>query len=104
MKMLLALVCLAAMLLPARAADAFSNSDCLDCHLDPSTTRKVDGKTVSLLFPTNSFQQSVHAKLACVDCHDGIKDLVHPSKLPPPDCASCHERGREGLRRAASMA
>src|ERR1022692_4034478 len=79
-------------LVSASAAEKFANSDCLDCHLDPSTTRKVDGKTVSLLFPTNSFQKSIHAKLACVDCHDGIKDLVHPSKLPPPDCASCHEQ------------
>ena len=87
---LLVFLCLG--LVSASAAEKFANSDCLDCHLDPSTTRKVDGKTVSLLFPTNSFQKSVHAKLACVDCHDGIKDLVHPSKLPPPDCASCHEQ------------
>jgi hypothetical protein len=54
------------------AAEKFANSDCLDCHLDPATTRKGDGKTVSLVFSTNSFQKSVHAKLACVDCHNGI--------------------------------
>src|SRR5215472_16784776 len=72
----------------------FSNTDCLDCHLDPSTTRKVDGKTISLMFPTNSFRKSVHAKLNCVDCHTGIKDLVHPSKLPPPNCLTCHENGQ----------
>ena len=76
----------------AGAAEKFANSDCLDCHLDPATTRKVDGKTVSLLFPTNSFQNSVHAKLECVDCHNGIKDLVHESHLPPPNCVSCHEK------------
>jgi cytochrome b subunit of formate dehydrogenase len=74
------------------AAEKFSNTDCLDCHLDPGTTRKVDGKTVSLLFPTNVFRGSVHAKLNCVDCHQGIKDLVHESKLPPPACGSCHEK------------
>ena len=34
------------------AAEEFSNSDCLDCHLDPTTTRKVDGKVESLVFPT----------------------------------------------------
>src|ERR1051326_7325111 len=72
-------------------AAQFSNADCLDCHLDPSNTRKVNGKTISLLFPTNSFQRSVHAKLNCVDCHAGIKDLVHPSKLPPPNCVNCHD-------------
>jgi len=74
------------------AAADFKNSDCLDCHLDPATTRKVDGKVVSLIFPTNTFQKSVHAQLECVDCHEGIKDLVHPSKLPPPNCGSCHEK------------
>jgi cytochrome b subunit of formate dehydrogenase len=83
------------------AAEAFKNSDCLDCHLDPTTTRKVNGQTVALLFPTNSFQKSVHAKLDCVDCHVGIKDLVHNSKLPPPDCGSCHEK--EGKEYAASI-
>jgi cytochrome b subunit of formate dehydrogenase len=74
------------------AAEKFKNTDCLDCHLDPATTRKVDGKIVPLLFPTNSFQKSVHSMLDCVDCHAGIKDLVHESKLPPPDCAGCHEK------------
>jgi hypothetical protein len=74
------------------AAEKFKNSDCLDCHLDPSTTRKVDGKIVPLLFPTNSFQKSVHSMLDCTDCHTGIKDLVHESKLPPPDCSGCHEK------------
>ena len=75
-----------------QAADAFKSSDCLDCHLDPSTTRTVDGKTVSLVFPTNQFNKSIHAKLDCVDCHQGIKDLVHESKLPPPNCSECHSR------------
>src|ERR1017187_10316514 len=36
-------------LFSAAAAEVFKNSDCLDCHLDPATTRKVDGKTVSLI-------------------------------------------------------
>jgi cytochrome b subunit of formate dehydrogenase len=79
-------------LVSAVAAEKFSNSDCLDCHLDPSTTRKVDGKVESLVFPTNVFQHSVHAKLNCVDCHNGIQDLVHPSNLPPPNCGSCHPK------------
>ena len=76
---------------PAFAAEKFTNADCLDCHLDPATTRKVGDKVVSLLFPTNTFAKSVHAKLDCIDCHAGIKDLVHESKLPPPSCAGCHE-------------
>jgi cytochrome b subunit of formate dehydrogenase len=86
------LLCLWLGLVSAPAAGKFTNTDCLDCHLDPSTTRKVNGKTVALLFPTNAFQKSIHARLDCVDCHAGIKELVHESKLPPPDCAGCHEK------------
>jgi formate dehydrogenase gamma subunit len=74
------------------AAATFNNTDCLDCHLDPTTTRIVQGKTVALLFPTNTFARSVHAKLYCVDCHQGIKDLVHESKLPAPNCGNCHDK------------
>src|ERR1041385_349635 len=78
------------------AAGKFSNTDCLDCHLDPTTTRKVGDQIIPLLFPTNAFNKSVHAKLDCIDCHEGIKDLVHPSKLPPPNCSGCHEsEGKE---------
>jgi len=70
----------------------FANADCLDCHLDPATTRKVGDKVVTLVFATNSFNKSLHATLDCIDCHEGIKDLVHESRLPPPNCASCHEQ------------
>ena len=79
------------------APEKFANSDCLACHLDPNTTRVVNGKTESLVFPTNDFQRSVHANLACVDCHTGIKDLVH-DPLGPPNCTPCHEKEAEGLR------
>lgn len=77
---------------PARGVEKITNTDCLDCHLDPTTTRTVGDQTVSLLFPTNVFHKSLHAKLDCIDCHEGIKDLVHESKLPPPTCAGCHEK------------
>lgn len=74
------------------AADKVSNQDCLDCHTDPTTSRQVQGKLVPMaIFPTNVFLKSVHAKLNCTDCHNGIKEMVHPSNLPPPQCASCHK-------------
>jgi len=76
---------------PAKAAEQFPNADCLVCHTDPANTRTVDGKSVALeLFTTNKFETSVHAKLNCVDCHSGIKDLVHESDLPAPTCVGCH--------------
>lgn len=78
-----------------RAADTngLANSDCLDCHTDPTTARVVNGKNVPLaVFPTNSFNFSVHAKLSCTDCHTGVKELVHDPGLPPPDCGHCHQK------------
>jgi len=84
------------------AVEKLANSDCLDCHTDPSNTRNVDGKNVPLaVFPTNSFARSVHSMLDCTDCHTGVKELVHEAKLPPPDCSGCHEQ--EGKDYAASI-
>jgi cytochrome b subunit of formate dehydrogenase len=100
-RVLILALLLGAGLVTCRAADAIKNSDCLDCHLDPTTTHKVNGKDVPLLFPTKSFHDSVHAKLNCVDCHQGITDLVHPDRLPPPTCAGCH--GKEAQEYATSI-
>jgi cytochrome b subunit of formate dehydrogenase len=76
----------------AEAAKPPANDDCLLCHLDASTRKKVGGKEVDLqLFPTNAFAGSVHAKLACIDCHAGVKELIHDPGLPPARCTGCHE-------------
>jgi cytochrome b subunit of formate dehydrogenase len=73
--------------------EKFSSADCLDCHTDPHNTRIVNGEKVALaLFPTNGFKKSVHSALDCIDCHDGIKELVHDKNIPPPNCAGCHEK------------
>jgi cytochrome b subunit of formate dehydrogenase len=93
--LLFAVILLAAPALFAatNALEKFSNSDCLDCHTDPSNTRLVNGVKVSVGdFPTNGFARSVHSQLDCIDCHDGIKQLVHDSPLSPPDCGSCHDQ------------
>ena len=75
------------------AVEKLANSDCLDCHTDPSNTRVVGGQKVPLpIFPTNNFARSVHAMLDCTDCHTGVKELVHDAKLPPPDCSGCHDK------------
>ncbi len=85
---------------PASAATnaivKLTNADCLDCHTDPSNTRSVNGHSAPLqLFPTNTFPKSVHGSLDCVDCHDGVKELVHSPKLPPPNCGGCHEQAQK---------
>ncbi len=75
------------------AVAKLSNGDCLDCHLDPTLTWTVNGRSEPVpVFPTNAFARSVHAMLDCTDCHTGVKELVHPDHLPPPDCSGCHEK------------
>jgi cytochrome b subunit of formate dehydrogenase/nitrate/TMAO reductase-like tetraheme cytochrome c subunit len=74
----------------AAGAEAIANQDCLDCHAE-AQTRKVQGKEMPLpAFPTNAFKSSIHGKLNCVDCHTGIKEAVHESTLPRPQCLQCH--------------
>lgn len=73
--------------------EKFSSADCLDCHLDPKNVRIVNGVKIPLaVFPTNSFGQSVHSQLDCIDCHDSVKELVHDPNLPPPNCTGCHDK------------
>lgn len=74
------------------AKEIVTNADCLECHLDPTLTKNVNGNEVPLpVFSTNAFAASVHAKLNCVDCHTGITEMVHESHPPPAQCVQCHE-------------
>jgi cytochrome b subunit of formate dehydrogenase len=75
------------------AVAKFISADCLDCHLDTKNFRVVNGEKIPLaVFPTNGFSLSVHSQLDCIDCHDGIKELVHGKTLPLPNCAGCHDK------------
>jgi cytochrome b subunit of formate dehydrogenase len=73
------------------AAEAIPNSECLDCHQAPDkpSTVKKKGRDIEILRP-EAFGKSVHGKLSCTDCHAGITETPHDSKLPPAQCASCH--------------
>jgi cytochrome b subunit of formate dehydrogenase len=74
------------------ALDKLENSDCLDCHTDTNTYRKINGISIQMpVFPTNLFASSVHAKLSCVECHSGIKEMLHDPGVPPPTCTGCHD-------------
>ena len=51
-----------------------------------------DGRPV--VVQTESFAQSVHGFLSCVDCHADLAtltELPHPDALAPVDCATCHD-------------
>ncbi len=87
---------------PPAAPERFANADCIDCHSDPTLARTVNGKEVLLqVVETNSLAQSVHASLACVDCHTGMTDLVHADDLPPATCTACHDQQPDHDKAAA---
>jgi cytochrome b subunit of formate dehydrogenase len=50
-----------------------------------------EGPRPGLWVTTESLARSVHAKLACVDCHTQAASLPHPQQMRPINCdASCH--------------
>ena len=73
-----------------RGAEVISNSDCLDCHEAEPLPKNKGGPAKFTGVRSEYFKKSVHGGLNCVDCHTGITDIPHASKLPPPQCASCH--------------
>lgn len=92
----LALTASAAAQSPARAP---ANDDCLVCHSDPSATR-AGGQPV--VVPPDKFAASVHAPLACVDCHTDlakVTEFPHPEKLAKVSCAVCHDEATSNYDR-----
>lgn len=83
---------------PAKAAASVQKAetppptadDCLACHDDATLKREKAGTPVTV--KKDTFMASVHAPLACVDCHADLAhaELPHPEKLAKVDCASCH--------------
>lgn len=74
-----------------RAQAPPANSDCLSCHDDASAAR---GDGTSVAVQPGAFAQSVHAGVACVDCHRALAkqtDWPHPERLAVVQCAACHE-------------
>ena len=72
----------AALLLAPTAPPAQADADmCLSCHSDPQMSMTVaDGTPVSMHVDRSVFGGSVHAKLACVDCHTGKSEVPHPAR------------------------
>ncbi len=76
----------------ASKAPVVANSDCLDCHAAEFKPRQKGQPAEWIGVRPELFAKSAHAKLNCVDCHATITETPHDSKLPPVQCASCHEK------------
>jgi nitrate/TMAO reductase-like tetraheme cytochrome c subunit len=66
-----------------------SSDDCLACH-DDATLTASDGRTIAV--PAKVFARSLHAPLACTDCHADLAhaEFPHAEKLARVDCSGCH--------------
>ncbi|MEW6236965.1 MAG: cytochrome c3 family protein [Candidatus Omnitrophota bacterium] len=88
---LLGMLLLAGITAPAMAQDISENANCLECHGEKDLTGEVRGKEVSVYIDSKIFGSSSHKELACVDCHEDIKELPHEDELKAVDCARCHD-------------
>jgi predicted CXXCH cytochrome family protein len=67
------------LLLVLGTALLMSEQPCLECHRDPGLSLKArDGSTVSLQVSADALAGSVHAGVACADCHTTMAELPHP--------------------------
>ncbi|OGW82155.1 MAG: hypothetical protein A3G33_10525 [Omnitrophica bacterium RIFCSPLOWO2_12_FULL_44_17] len=57
------------------AAEGIQNDDCFACHETMDSAKYVS---------------SIHGSRLCTSCHSDIKELPHPEKLAPVQCATCH--------------
>jgi len=70
-----------------------SNEDCLTCHSDAEATGEKGGQQISVYVDPEGYSKSVHAELACIDCHTDLDgaELPHSEELEPANCATCHD-------------
>ena len=108
------LTCTASIIRAAEVTETeIENRRCLNCHgqshiatLSPKdrqpmvvattqpSTQPVVERRASLFVPGTLLGSSVHAKIACTDCHAGAQTLPHPQELGPATCntTSCHTK------------
>jgi cytochrome b subunit of formate dehydrogenase len=76
----------------ALPAHAIEDGDCLLCHGNADfSVKNADGTVRSLYVDKDLFAKSVHGEAGCTLCHSDIKELPHPEKLKPVNCAECHD-------------
>jgi cytochrome b subunit of formate dehydrogenase len=74
----------------AAKASKMSNEECLACHNDPTLSKDVNGKQVSLHVDDARFKGSIHSSFGCTDCHTDIRGFPHEPAPVMPTCATCH--------------
>jgi len=65
---------------------------CLSCHSSTKLSKFQDGEELSLFVDEDIIGNSVHKKIACLDCHEDFSYDLHPASTP------------EGYRKVAGLA
>ena len=87
---------------------AQENSDCLMCHEDKTLSGTINGRTFSVFVDANKLASSMHADVACVDCHVDLAgtEFPHKENVDKAQCETCHDDAakmyNEGLHGKAS--
>jgi len=91
--LLLVFLCLSASVAVAqkgKPAPGLSTAECIACHSDPSLTKEVNGKQVSLAVDEGAFKNSIHGAFDCNTCHADITAYPHEPAPKKVDCSTCH--------------
>jgi formate dehydrogenase gamma subunit len=67
---------------------------CMECHGKKDVEKRVEGRPVSLYIDEKEFGKTIHRRIACVQCHDGI--ATSPHRTSKIECAPCHGYHGEG--------
>ena len=77
-----------------------SSEECFFCHTDPIEIAFADDSTRTLQVAAGELDGSVHAGIACVDCHPATSEVPHPARqfsssrqftvAASEQCRQCH--------------
>jgi nitrate/TMAO reductase-like tetraheme cytochrome c subunit len=64
-----------------QSAPVIDDQTCLSCHSDAGLSLIAhDGTALSLHIAQDALAKSVHAKIACADCHTGMAEIPHAER------------------------
>lgn len=76
---------------PSVSSEPGDTNGCVVCHGLPQIVDTPSGDRPGLLVTTDRIQASVHATLACTDCHNPLAATGHPvMDRAVGSCATCH--------------
>ncbi len=79
-----------------------SRAFCTDCHDRSDCRRVIDGKAVPLQVSTQTFNDTAHQYVACIQCHADVSRSPHRTAAGA-ECRGCHTVHGEGTAHAPHL-